>query len=325
MVDFNKAREIINHEISTIEINREPIELYEPVKYILSIGGKRIRPALVLMSCSMFSGQITHAIRPALAIELFHNFTLLHDDIMDNSVLRRNQPTVHEKWNRNVAILSGDVMAILSYKFLAGCPSGMLPAVLELFTETALQVCEGQQYDLDFEARTDIRVDDYLKMIELKTSVLMACSLKLGAILGGASIADADLLYEFGKNFGIAFQLKDDILDVYGKTAKFGKKIGTDILANKKTYLFLKAFEIADKATKNRLIEITTSTNDLDPGEKIMEVKSIFNQLEIKKITEGKSRDYYEYALKMLDMVSVGNESKTILKEFVARLIEREQ
>lgn len=324
MLDFREAQEIINHEISAIEISREPVELYEPVKYILSTGGKRIRPALVLMSCSLFSGQITHAVRPALAIEFFHNFTLLHDDIMDNSVLRRNKPTVHEKWNRNVAILSGDVMAILSYKFVADCPSGILPAVLELFTETALQVCEGQQYDLDFEARTDIGVDDYLKMIELKTSALIASSLKLGAILGGASLADAVTLYEFGRNFGIAFQLKDDILDVYGDTAMFGKKIGMDIIANKKTYLVLKALEMADKETKNRLIKLI-STHGLDPGEKIHAVKNIFTQLGIKKITEEKSRDYYEYALKMLGMVSVNDENKIALKQFTAQLIEREQ
>lgn len=324
MIDFKKAQKIINHEISAIEINREPIELYEPVKYILSIGGKRVRPALVLMSCSMFSNQITQAIRPALAIEIFHNFTLLHDDMMDNSVLRRNKPTVHEKWNRNLAILSGDAMSILSYKFIADCPPGLLPAVLELFNETALQVCEGQQYDMDFESRNDISVDDYLKMIELKTSVLIASSLKLGALLGSASLADADLLYEFGRNFGIAFQLRDDLLDVYGDTAKFGKKIGMDIIANKKTYLILKAFEMADKKTKNRLNELIF-TIDHVPEDKVQSVKSIFNQLGIKEKTEEKSKDYFEYALNVLDMVSVSDESKAALKELAARLMEREQ
>ena len=324
MIDFNKAQEIINHEISAIEINREPAELYDPVKYILSIGGKRIRPALVLMSCSMFSNQITQAIRPALAIELFHNFTLVHDDIMDNSVLRRNKPTVHKKWNRNLAILSGDVMSILSFKFIADCPPGLLPAILELFNETALQVCEGQQYDIDFESRTDITVDDYLKMVELKTSVLIASSLKLGALLGGASLADSDLLYEFGRNLGIAFQLRDDLLDVYGDTAKFGKKIGTDIIANKKTFLILKAFEMADKKTRNSLNELI-STIDHDPEEKVRSVKNIFNQLGIKEKTVEKSKDYFEYALNALGMVSVSNESKAELKKIAARLMEREQ
>ena len=324
MIDFNKAQEIINHEITAIEINREPAELYDPVKYILSIGGKRIRPALVLMSCSMFSNQITQAIRPALAIELFHNFTLVHDDIMDNSVLRRNKPTVHKKWNRNLAILSGDVMSILSFKFIADCPPGLLPAILELFNETALQVCEGQQYDIDFESRTDITVDDYLKMVELKTSVLIASSLKLGALLGAASLADSDLLYEFGRNLGIAFQLRDDLLDVYGDTAKFGKKIGTDIIANKKTFLILKAFEMADKKTRNSLNELI-STIDHDPEEKVRSVKNIFNQLGIKEKTVEKSKDYFEYALNALGMVSVSNESKAELKKIAARLMEREQ
>ena len=324
MIDFSKAQHIINHEISAINISREPVELYEPVKYILSIGGKRIRPALVLMACSLFSGQITHAVRPALAIELFHSFTLLHDDIMDNSVLRRNKPTVHEKWNRNIAILSGDVMSILSYKYIADCPYGVLPVVLELFTETALKVCEGQQYDLDFETRNDIRVDDYLKMIELKTSVLIAASLKLGAILGGASLADADLLYEFGRNLGIAFQLRDDMLDAYGDTAKFGKKIGTDIISNKKTYLVLKAIEIADKKTRSQLIKLISS-RDFNPEEKISRVINIFNQLGIKTITEEESKNYYELALRTLGMVSVNNDSKSAIRKFAAQLMKREQ
>jgi geranylgeranyl diphosphate synthase type II len=224
MISFEEAQEIINREISSIVIDREPVELYQPVKYILSIGGKRIRPAMVLMACSLFSEQISRASKCALAIEVFHNFTLLHDDIMDNSVLRRNKPTVHEKWNRNVAILSGDVMSILSYKFIEDCSPEILPDVLALFNDTALKVCEGQQYDMNYESRNDVSVDDYLKMITLKTSVLIAASLKLGAILGGAPPADSDLMYEFGKNVGIAFQLRDDILDVYGDPGKFGKK-----------------------------------------------------------------------------------------------------
>jgi len=323
MVDFKKAQEIINHEISALDFNREPKELYEPVNYILSIGGKRIRPALVLMACSLFSDQITHAVRPAIALEIFHNFTLLHDDMMDNSVLRRNQPTVHEKWNRNIAILSGDIMSILSYKYISYCPSGMLPTVLELFTETALEVCEGQQYDLNFETRNNIDVEDYLKMIELKTSVLIAASLKLGAILGGASLADADLLYEFGRNLGIAFQLRDDMLDVYGDTDKFGKKIGMDILANKKTYLILKTMEIADNKTGSQLSELISS-RDFNPEEKINRVINIFDQLGIKELTIKKSEEYYEHALKTLDMVSVDQKSKSALKEFAMLLMDRE-
>jgi geranylgeranyl diphosphate synthase type II len=323
MVDFKKAQDIINHEISVIEFNREPGELYDPVNYILSIGGKRIRPSLVIMACSLFSDQITHAIKPALALEIFHNFTLLHDDMMDNSVLRRNKPTVHEKWNRNIAILSGDVMSIIAYKYISDCPSGILPSILGLFTETAIKVCEGQQYDLNFETRNDVSVHEYLKMIELKTAVLIAASLKIGAILGGASLADADLLYEFGKNLGITFQLMDDILDVYGETDKFGKRIGTDIVANKKTFLVLKAIEVADDRTRSQLTELMSSS-DFDPGEKINRVINIFNKLGIKEITQEKSGEYYDHALKTLDMVSVNQERKRTLKEFAKMLIERE-
>lgn len=323
MIDFKKAQDIINHEISVIEFNREPGELYDPVNYVLSIGGKRIRPALVIMACNLFSDQITHAVKPALALEIFHNFTLLHDDMMDNSALRRNKPTVHEKWNRNIAILSGDVMSIIAYKYISDCPSGMLPFILELFTETAIKVCEGQQYDLNFETRNDVSVDDYLKMIELKTAVLIAASLKMGAILGGASLADADLLYEFGKNLGITFQLMDDMLDVYGDTDKFGKRIGMDIVANKKTFLVLKAIEVADDQTKSQLNELMSSS-DFDPEEKINRISNIFNKLGIKEITQEKSGEYYDHALKTLDMVSVDHESKSKLKEFAKMLIERE-
>jgi len=323
MIDFKKAQDIINHEISVIEFNREPGELYDPVNYVLSIGGKRIRPALVIMACSMFSDQITHAIKPALAIEIFHNFTLLHDDIMDNSVLRRNQPTVHKKWNRNIAILSGDVMSIIAYKYISDCPFGILPSILELFTETALKVCEGQQYDLNFETRNNVSVDDYLKMIELKTAVLIAASLKMGAILGEASLADADLLYEFGKNLGITFQLMDDMLDIYGDTDKFGKRIGVDILDQKKTFPLLKAIEMADDRTRNQLTEFMSS-GDFDPDEKINRVINIFNKLGIKEITQEKSGEYYNHALETLEMVSVDHECKIILKEFARMLIERE-
>jgi len=215
-------------------------------------------------------------------------------------------------------------MAILSYKFIADCPPGVLPTVLDLFTETALQVCEGQQYDMDFEKRTDISIDDYLRMIELKTSVLIASSLKLGAILGGASLTDTILLYEFGRNLGIAFQLRDDMLDVFGDTDKFGKKIGMDIIANKKTYLFLKAVEIAERETKDQLLQLF-STHDLDPEEKVSRVKTIFTQLGIKKITEDTSMDYFEQAVRKLDMVSVPEERKYMLKNFAEQLMEREQ
>ena len=324
MLSFEKAQEIINREIESLVINREPVELYQPVKYILSIGGKRIRPALVLMACNLFSDTITHAIKPALAIEIFHNFTLLHDDIMDNSVLRRNRPTVHEKWNQNVAILSGDVMSILSYRFIGDCSAEILPDILDLFTTTALEVCEGQQYDMNYESRNDITGDDYIKMITLKTSVLIAASLKLGAMIGGASHTDSDFMYEFGKNLGIAFQIRDDLLDVYGNTEKFGKKIGTDIIANKKTYLILKALEEADDES-GKILRKLISTKNIDPEEKITTITGILNRLGIREIVEVESKEYYNKALRAFDLVTVNSKQKKSLKDFVKQLMEREK
>lgn len=323
MLNFEKAQEIINREIATLVIDREPVELYQPVKYILSIGGKRIRPALVLMACSIFSGQISRAIKPALAIEIFHNFTLLHDDIMDNSLLRRNQPTVHKKWNKNTGILSGDVMSILSYKFVSDCSAGILPGILDLFTTTALEVCEGQQYDMNYETRDDISVDDYIKMVTLKTSVLLAASLKLGAMTGGASPADSDLMYEFGKNLGIAFQIRDDQLDVFGNPEKFGKKIGTDIIANKKTYLILKALELADDES-GKILKKLISTKNINPEEKISTIIEIFNRLGIREMAEAKSKEFYDRGLRAFDLVSVDSNKKKLLKNFVKQLMERE-
>lgn len=314
---------MINQEIESLVMNREPVELYQPIKYILSIGGKRIRPALVLMACSLFSDQLNRAIKPALAIEIFHNFTLLHDDIMDNSTLRRNQPTVHEKWNKNIAILSGDVMSILSYKFIGDCSAEILPDVIELFTSTALEVCEGQQYDMNYENRNDITVDDYLKMVTLKTSVLIAASLKLGAMMGGASPADSDLMYEFGKNLGIAFQIRDDILDVYGDPEKFGKKIGTDIIANKKTYLILKALEVADDKSE-KVLRNLISIKNINPEEKITKILKIFNLLRIKEMAELKSKEFYQRGLQAFNLVTVHDNQKKSLKDFVKQLMERE-
>jgi len=324
MINFEKAQKIVNSEIPALTLKREPTELYDPVKYILSIGGKRIRPAMVLMACSLFSNQVSHAVRCALAVEVFHNFTLLHDDIMDNSELRRNKPTVHEKWNRNVAILSGDVMSILSYSLIGECPREYLAKVLELFTDTALKVCEGQQFDMNFETSNNISIGDYLKMITLKTAVLMAASLKLGAILGGARPADSYLMYEFGKNIGIAFQLRDDILDAYGDTRKFGKKIGADIAANKKTYLILKAIETADEKSRKKLNTLISSKGGDIEG-KIAEVIRIFDRLGIKEKAEAKSWEFYNAGIHALDQVSVNDSEKGALRELARQLLERER
>lgn len=323
MLSFENAREIINREIDSLVFNRKPVELYQPVKYILSIGGKRIRPAMVLMACSLFSSEISRAIKPAIAIEVFHNFTLLHDDIMDNSALRRNQPTVHEKWNRNIAILSGDVMSILSYNFLGECPAEILTDILTLFSTTALEVCEGQQFDMNYENRNDITVDDYIMMITLKTSVLLAASLKLGAITGGASHEDSELMYEFGKNLGIAFQIRDDILDVYGNTEKFGKKIGTDIIANKKTYLILKALEVADDESR-KVLKTLLTTKNIDPEEKIATITDIFNRFGVREMAEAKSTEFNDKAFRAYDLVSADPVKKKPLKDFARQLMKRE-
>jgi geranylgeranyl diphosphate synthase, type II len=268
MYTFPEAQSLIEKHIRTLSIPEQPAELYEPVKYILSLGGKRIRPALVLMSCDLFAGAVESALMPAMAIELFHNFTLLHDDIMDRSELRRGKPTVHMKYNGNIAILSGDVMSILASRLMNQAPGAILYTVHDIFTQTAMQVCEGQQVDMNFEQKLVVSEQEYLHMIELKTAVLIAASLKIGATLGGSSQKDADDLYEFGRSLGIAFQLQDDLLDTYGDPDIVGKKLGTDIVDNKKTFLMMKALENASSEQKKELIGWLSKT-EFDPDEKI--------------------------------------------------------
>lgn len=303
MYSFSESREIINNTIAKINLSDGPAELFDPIKYTLSAGGKRLRPALVLMSCELFSGKIDKAIMPALGIEMFHNFTLLHDDIMDKSLIRRNKPTVHKKWNENIAILSGDVMSILSYKYITKCNEDMLPSVIDLFNQTAIMVCKGQQYDMNFEALQVVTVDEYLDMIELKTSVLIAASNKLGALIGGANQADTDHMYNFGKNLGMAFQIQDDMLDVYGDLKNFGKKPCGDIIANKKTYLLVKALEIASSEQKT-LIYNQLKKKDFDPDEKINTFLSVYNELNIKNITEELIKEYLSKSKSHLEKVS---------------------
>ena len=323
MLGFTEAQHIINEHLAKLNLKNEPLELYEPVRYIISIGGKRLRPALVLMSCSLYTDSIDHAIQPALGIEIFHNFTLLHDDIMDQSAVRRNQPTVHNKWNDNTAILSGDTMSILSYQYISQSPENQLKDVLELFNITAQEVCEGQQYDLNFEDEMQVRVSDYIRMIELKTSVLIAASLKLGAILGRASAADSQHLYEFGRNLGIAFQIRDDYLDTFGDPEKFGKRIGNDIVANKKTFLMIMALELAQGKHHDELNQLLNN-REIEPEEKIHAVKNIYTQLEVGKISESKAKEYYERSLLSLKNVSVSGDKKEALFQFASELMERE-
>ncbi len=324
MLDFEKAQQIVNDELLKYPLGSSPAELYDPVRYILSLGGKRMRPALTLMACSVFSDSIHRAIKPALAMEVFHNFTLLHDDLMDSSEVRRGKKTVHEKWDPNIAILSGDVMSILSYRILAESEDEHLKDLIQVFNTTAIQVCEGQQWDMNFETRMDVKVDEYLKMIELKTAVLIAACLKAGAIAGGADLLDADLMYEFGKNLGMAFQIRDDYLDVYGDPKIFGKKIGNDILTNKKTYLLIKALELSEGNLRKELREWFTKRK-YDPAEKIKRVTEIFSSLEMDLISTELAATHFEKAVKYLDRVKAPAERKIPLAEFAGELMMREK
>jgi len=322
MYSFNESREIINNTIAKINLSDGPAELFDPIKYTLSTGGKRLRPALVLMSCELFSGKIDKAIMPALGIEMFHNFTLLHDDIMDKSLIRRNKPTVHKKWNENIAILSGDLMSILSYKYITKCNEEMLPSVIDLFNQTAIMVCKGQQYDMNFEALQVVTVDEYLNMIELKTSVLIAASNKLGALIGSANQADTDHMYNFGKNLGMAFQIQDDMLDVYGDLKNFGKKPCGDIIANKKTFLLVKALEIASSEQKTRIYN-QLKKKDFDPDEKINAILSVYNDLNIKDITEELIKEYLSKSKSYLEKVSTDDYKKEQLRDLFEILHNR--
>jgi len=316
--------ELIESEISKQIINSSYrySELFEPIQYVLEIGGKRLRPILTLMSCNLFTDQITKAIPNALAIEIFHNFSLLHDDIMDDSDLRRNQPTVHKKWNKNAAILSGDAMSIMAYEFIAKNEKNNLPELLTIFNKTALQVCEGQQLDLNFESVDTVSEEDYIEMIELKTSVLIAAALKMGAIAGNASSSDANHLYEFGRNIGLAFQLQDDYLDVYGDTKTFGKKIGGDIVANKKTFLLIKALELAKGDDLTNLKNQIKNTSS-DKEQKINEITKIYNQLNVKELSQEKMDEFYSKAIDHLMKVKVDNSKKRELLAIAETLKQR--
>lgn len=322
MYNLAELQDKVNNFISKDNIGREPFSLYDPINYTLKSGGKRIRPVLVLMASNLFSEDIENAIKPAIGLEIFHNFTLLHDDIMDHADIRRGNPTVHKKWNENTAILSGDAMFIKAYEYFLDCESPNFREILKVFNLTALEVCEGQQYDMEFEDRNNVAEQEYLRMIELKTSVLLAAALKIGALLGGADIKDADLLYEFGKNIGLAFQLQDDYLDVYGDTEVFGKQIGGDIVANKKTFMLIKALELAKGDDKKQLDYLLTS-NNIDREEKVKAVTEIYNSLKIKEIVQKRIQELNGKALGFLNQVSVLDNKKSELKMLVEKLINR--
>ncbi|NPA68522.1 MAG: polyprenyl synthetase family protein [Chlorobi bacterium] len=324
MLSLSQLQTVISEKINNLNIEKEPQNLYAPVSYTLASGGKRIRPVLCLAACNLFSENIEPAVPAALAVEVFHNFTLLHDDIMDDSPIRRNKETVHKKWNNNIAILSGDTMMIKAYELLAELPQNLLKPVLKLFNETALGVCEGQQYDMDFENRQQVSESEYLKMIKLKTSVLIAASLKAGAICGGATEKDAGLLYDFGLNLGAAFQIQDDLLDVYADTSAFGKQRGKDILTGKKTFLLTKALEIADKETKNKLQYLINNSN-IPETEKINAVTKIYEMLNIKKEAENKISEYHDIAIKSMNKVSVTPDKKQELLNFASQIMKRKK
>jgi geranylgeranyl diphosphate synthase type II len=322
MKSIDEIHELILEEITRQNAILEPRELYEPIWYTLKSGGKRLRPILVLQGCQLFSDDIAQAVKPALGIELFHNFTLLHDDIMDKAFMRRNMPTVHTKWDINRAILSGDAMAIQANIYISSCKPEYLPDVLQVFNKTALEVCEGQQYDLNFEVMDKVTEDQYMNMIKLKTAVLLAGSLKIGSIIGGAGKKQADLVYDFGYYMGMAFQLQDDYLDTFGNPDTFGKNIGGDILANKKTYLLIKARELA---SPEQLQELNGwyAGDDHEAELKIRSVVKIFRELGIDGLTRDRVIEFSKKALETLEIIDTAPERKTELKNFTNKLIYR--
>lgn len=324
MRSIEEYQKLVFEELDTFQNTmKESLNLYSPVKYILDLGGKRMRPVLTLMATDLFDGNVRDSVKSALGIEVFHNFTLLHDDIMDNAPLRRGKPTVHEKWNANAAILSGDVMFVQAFTLVTSCKTEYLRAVIDIFNVTAIEVCEGQQFDMDYETRDDVSIDEYLEMIRLKTSVLVGCSLELGAVLADASKEDSRNLYDFGMNLGMAFQIKDDLLDVYGDAELFGKQVGGDILANKKTFLLLKAFEKADAAQLERLNTWLADNSDVNSRNKVAGVTALFNELSIKEEADKLMESYYVKAIDALNSIKIAPSKIEYLKDFADTLMAR--
>ena len=323
MMTFRSLQQRVSEAFNSHTFLSPPEELYAPISYTLENGGKRLRPVLVLMSCDMFDGDIEEAIAPAMGLEIFHNFTLLHDDVMDHAPLRRGRPTVHQKWDINTAILSGDTMFVIAYEYVAKTDPRLLPLVMALFNDTARKVCEGQQYDMIFETRKEVSIAEYITMIRLKTAVLIACSLKLGAIIAGASKEDTAAVYEAGIELGIAFQLQDDYLDAFGDVDKFGKAIGGDISSNKKTFLYLKAFE---SARGDDLIRLTNffSDSDLTETEKIAKIISLYRDLHVDEATQTEIKAHHANALRLLESLSVEKNKIRELSDLMNALLIRE-
>ena len=313
----------VNVFLDNLPYDREPKSLYEPVSYTLSMGGKRIRPVLMLMAYNLFKNDPEGILMQAVGLETYHNYTLLHDDLMDNADLRRGHETVHKRWDANTAILSGDSMLVLSYQRMASGLTDKLKPVLDTFTETALQIGEGQQYDMEFETRDDVAESEYIEMIRLKTSVLLACALKIGAIMADASPADADNLYKFGEQIGLAFQLQDDYLDVYGDSKVFGKEIGGDITSNKKTFMLINAFNHANDEQRE-VLKRWVDAQTFDRKEKVEAVTRLYNEMGIDKMAQERIAYYFEQSKKYLDAVGVSADRKDELRQYAQRMMKRQ-
>ena len=323
MINADQILKLVNDYLVQLPYDRRPASLYEPIRYVLSMGGKRIRPVLILLSYNLFKEDPETILMPACALETYHNYTLLHDDLMDNADLRRGHETVHKKWNANTAILSGDSMLVLAYQRMQQCSSDKMAEVLALFTETALEIGEGQEYDMAFEHRDDVSEEEYIEMIRLKTSVLLACALKIGAILAGASKEDADNLYRFGEQIGLAFQLQDDFLDVYGDTRVFGKAIGGDITSNKKTFMLINALNHANEEQRRQL-ESWIGATEFDRDEKVAAVTRLYNEIGIDRMAQDKIAYYFEQSRKYLQAVSVDESRKAELAAYAQRMMNRQ-
>ncbi|BDX37557.1 isoprenyl synthetase [Tenuifilaceae bacterium CYCD] len=322
MYTFHELNDLVASTFVNLKFSKEPISLYSPVEYILGIGGKRIRPILTLAGCNVFSDSIEKAQSPSVAVEIFHNFTLVHDDIMDNADIRRGQPTIHKRWDNNSAILSGDAMTILAYQFLTNVDYKYLSRVLHIFNSFALGICEGQQYDMDFEKRSDVTRNEYLKMIELKTAVLLKGALQIGAVIGDAKDSDIERIGEFGRCLGVAFQLQDDLLDTYGNVETFGKKIGGDIVANKKTILTIETMNLLKSSDKEEFINLM-SDYKLEKTAKIDAVIKIYDRVKVKELVNVLIKNYFDSAMTSLNSISVSSERKVVLYEIAEKLMNR--
>lgn len=325
MFTISEIDSMVEKGIYSLDLKGEPEELYSPIEYLIAIGGKRVRPKLALVAYNLFSDKIDYSVMyPAIGLEIFHGFTLIHDDIMDNADLRRNRTTVHKKWNTNIAILSGDVMCIKSYQYMSFAPAGVLKDVLEIFSKTAAQVCEGQQFDMNYESVPFITMEDYLNMIGLKTAVLIAASAKIGAVIAGAEGKTADSIYNYGYNLGLAFQIKDDYFDSFGDSNVFGKKIGGDILCGKKTWLLVESFKRADASTRQELYDILKTPAD-QAENKIKKVLEIYHNLGIKSAAEEAVESYYKRAMESLRDSGLNTDQINQLAEFARNLTDREK